>query len=51
MKELSMSDVLEIMCAPEATDAPQESDFIPRGPKDDMADRLFIKSWTEKERR
>ena len=28
MKELTTDEILEIMCAPEITDEPEESDFI-----------------------
>lgn len=51
MDAKKLKEILEIMCAPETTDAPQESDFILRSPEDDIADELFVKNWIDTERR
>ena len=46
-----MNEILEAMCAPETTDAPQEGDFVPRNQEDNIADEMFIKNWIGRERR
>ena len=51
MEARKLKEILETMCAPENTDAPQASDFVLRNPEDDMADEMFVKSWIDRERR
>ena len=51
MEARKSKKILEIMCAPDNTDTPQEGDFGPRNPEDDIADEMFIKSWIDRERR
>jgi hypothetical protein len=46
MKEPTQKEVLEILCAPEATDIPEESDFVA---SDEKAEETFVKNWIEKE--
>lgn len=48
--ERSLKEVLEILCAPEAIDEPQEGDFLPRDADDAKRDELFIRSWMLKGR-
>jgi hypothetical protein len=45
MRELTKEEVLEILCAPEPTDEPEESDFEKFGEEDEMT----IENWIEKE--
>jgi hypothetical protein len=46
MKELTREEMLEILCAPEITDEPEESDFEA---VDDAAEEMFVKNWIERE--
>ncbi|MDR1377168.1 MAG: hypothetical protein LBJ22_06625 [Synergistaceae bacterium] len=49
MKELTREEMLEILCAPEAVDEPEESDFIAESELEERAEELFIKNWITKE--
>jgi hypothetical protein len=52
MKELTQEaqkKMLEILCAPEITDEPEESDFVESGELDEKAEELFVKNWIERE--
>ncbi|MDL2263056.1 hypothetical protein LJC31_00230 [Synergistaceae bacterium OttesenSCG-928-I11] len=51
MEARKLKEILEIMCAPDNTDTPQESDIVTRNSGDDVADEMFIKSWIDRERR
>ena len=46
MKELTTDEILEIMCAPEITDEPEESDFIAG---DETGEEEFVEKMITKE--
>ena len=46
MRELTQKEILEILCAPEITDEPEESDFVDI---DEIEEEKFIQNWIEKE--
>ena len=46
MRELTREEMLEILCAPEITDEPEESDFVDI---DEIEEEKFIQNWIEKE--
>jgi hypothetical protein len=46
MRELTQKETLEILCAPEATDTPEASDFVE---SDENAEEAFVKNWIERE--
>jgi hypothetical protein len=46
MRILTQEEMLEIMCAPEPTDEPEESDFVKGF---EIADEMFVRSWIAKE--
>ena len=46
MKELTADEILEIMCAPEITDEPEESDFIAG---DETGEEEFVEKMITKE--
>ena len=41
MRELTQNEILEIVCAPEITDEPEESDFID---SDEIDEENFVKN-------
>ena len=49
MRELSQEEALEMMCAPNAADEPEESDFVAEGAVDEKVEEMFVKRWMEKE--
>jgi hypothetical protein len=49
MRELTREETLEIMCAPESIDEPEESDFIAESDLDGAAEETFVKNWLERE--
>jgi hypothetical protein len=46
MQELTREEMLEILCAPETTDEPEESDFEEI---DELEEEKFVAKWVEKE--
>jgi hypothetical protein len=48
-KKLTQEEMLEILCAPEATDEPEESDFVESDEKAEEAEEIFVNNWIEKE--
>ena len=46
MKELTQDEILEIVCAPEITDEPEESDFIE---SDEISEQIFVNNLITKE--
>jgi hypothetical protein len=46
MREVTREEMLEIMCAPGITDAPEESDFVE---SDELEEEKFVKNWIERE--
>jgi hypothetical protein len=46
MRELTREEMLEILCAPEAIDEPEESDF---DKYDDAEEEKFVENWIERE--
>jgi hypothetical protein len=46
MRELTREETLEILCAPEPIDEPEESDFVDI---DESEEEKFIQNWIEKE--
>lgn len=46
MNELTCEEILEVMCAPMATDEPDESDFVT---SDEKAEEEFVQNWMTKE--
>jgi hypothetical protein len=46
MRELTREEMLEILCAPEPIDEPEESDF---DEYDDETEEMFVNDWIEKE--
>jgi hypothetical protein len=46
IKKLTKEEILEILCAPEITDEPEESDFVET---DETEEEKFVKNWIEKE--
>jgi hypothetical protein len=46
MRELTQDETLDIMCAPEITDEPEESDFVEI---DELEEEKFVQNWIEKE--
>ena len=46
MRELTREEILEILCAPESIDEPEESDF---DEYDDEGEEMFVNDWIEKE--
>jgi hypothetical protein len=46
MRELTREEMLEILCAPEAADEPEESDFVDI---DEREEEKFVTDWIEKE--
>jgi hypothetical protein len=49
MRELTQEEILEIMCAPEITDEPEESDFIDSDDNVEADEENFVKNWITKE--
>jgi hypothetical protein len=49
MRELTQEEILDILCAPEWTDEPDESDFIAESELEEKAEEIFIKNWIAKE--
>jgi hypothetical protein len=49
MRELRREEMWEILCAPEAADEPEESDFVKSSESDEKAEEAFIKNWIERE--
>ena len=46
MRELTRDEMLEILCAPESIDEPEESDFDEYGGEEE---EIFVQNWIEKE--
>jgi hypothetical protein len=46
MRELTREEMLEILCAPEAADEPEESDFVQ---SDETEEEHFVQNWIERE--
>jgi hypothetical protein len=46
MKELTQEKMLEILCAPEPVDEPEESDFVE---SDELEEEKFVTKWIGKE--
>jgi hypothetical protein len=46
MRELTREEMMEILCAPESIDEPEESDFVET---DEPEEEKFVKNWIEKE--
>jgi hypothetical protein len=46
MRELTREEMLEILCAPEPIDEPEESDFVE---SDETAEEIFVQDWIRKE--
>jgi hypothetical protein len=46
MRKLTLEETLEIMCAPEITDEPEESDFVET---DELEEEKFVENWIDKE--
>jgi hypothetical protein len=46
MRKLTREETLEILCAPEPTDEPEESDFVET---DEPEEEKFVKDWIERE--
>ncbi|MDR2780592.1 MAG: hypothetical protein LBB28_05660 [Synergistaceae bacterium] len=46
MRELTLGEILEIVCAPEPIDEPEESDFVET---DELEEEKFVQNWIERE--
>ncbi|MDR0764300.1 MAG: hypothetical protein LBE65_01750 [Synergistaceae bacterium] len=46
IKKLTREEMLEMLCAPETTDEPEESDFVEA---DESEEERFVENWIEKE--
>ncbi|MDR1510941.1 MAG: hypothetical protein LBS53_15055 [Synergistaceae bacterium] len=46
MRELTREEMLEILCAPDSIDEPEESDFVDI---DELEEEKFVQNWIEKE--
>ena len=49
MKEPTQEEMLEISCAPAATDEPEESDFLVYNDSDEIDEETFVKNMIMKE--
>ena len=43
MKELTMNEILKIVCAPAITDEPEESDFIASDEANEISEEQFVR--------
>jgi hypothetical protein len=48
-KKLTQEEMLEILCAPETVDEPEESDFVAQSGPEERAEETFVENWIEKE--
>jgi hypothetical protein len=46
MRELTQEEMLEILCAPESIDEPEESDLVE---SDETEEERFVQNWIESE--
>ena len=46
MKEMTQDEIMDIVCAPETTDKPEESDFIT---SDEIGEEKYVKNLITKE--
>jgi len=49
MRELTLEEMLEAMCAPARTDEPEGSDFVAESELDERAEEIFVKNWIKRE--
>jgi hypothetical protein len=46
MRKVTREEMLKILCAPEITDEPEESDFVET---DESEEEHFVRNWIERE--
>jgi hypothetical protein len=49
IKKMTREEILGFLCAPGATDEPEESDFIAESDLDEIAEETFVKNYIAKE--
>jgi hypothetical protein len=49
-RQLSLEEILDLLCVPKAADDPQDIEFDEYSDADEAAERDFIERWLEEER-